>query len=146
MSTLVKRSSFIPTGSFFDDFLTRDFFDWSGVRYDCSMVPRANIVETDNDFRVLLAAPGMKKEDFHIELENDTLSIYTESSEESQNSGGQQFTRREFNYTSFTRTFHLPNTVDAGKIEAKYTDGILNLVIPKKEEAKKKPIKTINIS
>ena len=147
MSTLVKRNGFLPTTSFFDDFLTRDLFDWSGWTDNTGSVPRVNIMETNDDFRVEMAAPGMKKDDFHVELDNDMLTISSEvtnSSEE--NNENQRYTRREFSYQSFKRSFHLPNTVEADKIEASYKDGMLHLTIPKKEEARKKPVKTIAIS
>ena len=143
---IVKRNSFFPTtSSFFDDFLTRDLFDWSGWGNEGSTVPRVNVIEDNENFRVEMAAPGMKKDDFHIELDNDMLTIHSEVSDNAEE-GGDNYQRREFQYRSFKRSFYLPNTVEADKIEAKYRDGILRLVIPKKEEAKKKPVKTISIS
>ncbi|GAB4235671.1 MAG: Hsp20/alpha crystallin family protein [Ekhidna sp.] len=146
MSTLVKRNGFFPSTSFFDDFLTRDLFDWSNwTDSSNSTVPRVNIVESNDDFRVEMAAPGMKKDDFHVELDNDMLTIYSEVQNEQTNED-KNYTRREFSYQSFRRSFHLPNTVEADKIEATYKDGLLSLVIPKKEEAKKKPARTIAIS
>ncbi len=147
MSTLMKRNGFLPTTSFFDDFLTRDLFDWSGWTDSSTSIPRVNILETNDDFQVEMAAPGMKKEDFHVELDNDMLTISSEvSSNMEQNNENQRYTRREFNYHSFKRSFYLPNTVEADKIKATYKDGMLNLIIPKKEEARKKPVKTITIS
>ncbi len=146
MSTLVERNGLLPNTSFFDDFLTRDVFDWSNRRSNqLRSVPPVNIMETNDDFRVEMAAPGMKKDDFHVELDNDMLTIWTELSNEEENEN-QQYTRREFSYHSFKRSFYLPNTVEANKIEATYRDGMLSLVIPKKEEARKKPVKTISIS
>ncbi len=143
--SIVKRSSLLPTTSFFDDFLTRDLFDWSNWANESSSVPRANILESDNDFRVELAAPGYRKEDFQVKLDNDTLTIQTELSETEPHEN-MQYQRREFGYHAFKRSFYLPNTVEADKIEATYRDGILQLMIPKKEEAKKKPARTIAIS
>lgn len=145
MNTLAKNNTFWPSTSFFDDFLTKDLFDWSGPANNGGSIPRVNIVETNDDFRVEMAAPGMKKDDFHIELDNDTLTIHSEVSNEEENQN-YNYTRREFSYRSFRRSFYLPNTVEADKIEAKYKDGLLSLVIPKKEEARKKPVKTIAIS
>ncbi len=146
MSTLVENNGFLPNTSFFDDFLTRDLFDWSNRRSNqLRTVPPVNIMETNDDFRVEMAAPGMQKNDFHIELDNDMLTIWSETNarEESEN---QKFTRREFSFHSFRRSFYLPNTVEVNKIEATYNNGLLSLVIPKKEEARKKPVKTIAIS
>jgi len=146
MSTLISRNGFFPSVSFFDDFMTRDLFDWSNWHNgNNTTVPRVNIVETNDDFRVEMAAPGMKKDDFHVELDNDVLTISSEVQHE-QNNEEKNYTRREFSYQSFRRSFHLPNTVEADKIEATYKDGLLSLVIPKKEEAKKKPVKQIAIA
>lgn len=145
MNTLIRRSGLLPTTSFFDDFLTRDLFDWSGWTENSSTVPRVNIVESGDDFRVEVAAPGMRKDDFHISLDNDMLTISSEIQNEESNEE-QNYLRREFSYNAFKRSFYLPNTVEADKIKATYKDGLLQLAIPKKEEAKKKPIKTIAIS
>ena len=144
--SIVKRSNLFPSSSFFDDFLMRDLFDWSGWANEGGSVPRANIVETNDDFRVDIAAPGMKKDDFHVEFENDVLTIHSEFSSNIEDTENQNFVRREYNFQSFKRTFYLPNTVEAEKIKATYKDGILSLVIPKKEEAKKRPPRTISIS
>ena len=146
MSTLVQKNGLLPHNSFFDDFLTRDLFDWSNRRSNqLRSVPPVNIVETNDDFRVEMAAPGMKKNDFHVELDNDMLTIWSDLNTVEENEN-QQYTRREFSYYSFKRSFYLPNTVVADKIEATYRDGMLSLIIPKKEEARKKPVKTIAIS
>ncbi len=135
----------MPSNSFFDDFWTKDVFDFPAWNTE-GTVPRVNILETNEDFRVEVAAPGMNKEDFHLELDNDMLVIHSELTHENESSDDKRYTRREFNYHSFKRTFYLPNTVESDKIEAVYKNGILSLVIPKKEEAKKKPVKTIKIS
>jgi len=145
MSTLVEKNGLLPNNSFFDDFLTRDLFDWSRRVNNSGSVPPVNIMETNDDFRVEMAAPGMKKNDFHVELDNDMLTIWTDLRNEQANEN-HQYTRREFSYHAFKRSFYLPNTVEADKIEATYRDGMLSLVIPKKEEARKKPVKTISIS
>ncbi len=142
---IVKRSNYTPT-SFFDDFLTKDLFDWSGWTTQSATVPRTNIVETNDDFKVEMAAPGLRKEDFQIELDNDMLVIQSELPNQGDEQSDHNYTRQEFSYQSFRRSFYLPNTVESEKIEASYRDGILSLVIPKKEEARKKPVKTIAIS
>ena len=142
---MVKRNLFWPSTSSVDEFLNENLLNWPNGSNGTGSVPRVNITETDEDFRVEMAAPGMKRDDFHVELDNDTLVISSEVSEtkEDQNSS---YTRREFSYGSFRRSFHLPNTVDAEKIKAKYEDGMLSLVIPKKEEARRKPVRKIRIS
>ncbi len=143
---IVKQSHFVPNSSFFDDFLSKDLFERIGSSYDSSKVPLANIIESNELFRVEIAAPGMEKEHFQISLDNDTLTISSDLSEHSLQQDDQVYTRREFSYQSFKRSFHLPNTVQADKIEATYNNGILGLIIPKKEEAKKQPVRTIQIS
>jgi HSP20 family protein len=105
-----------------------------------------NIKESTDEFEVELAAPGLDKKDFNIELNNDMLTISSEKKIENEIKEGQQFARREFSYQSFSRSFTLPNTVDNEKIRAKYENGILRVSIPKKDEAKPKPVKQIDIS
>ncbi len=108
-------------------------------------LPKVNIKETPDSFEVQMAVPGFKKDIFNISVENGELMISAEISneEEEKNEG---FTRKEFGYASFQRTFVLPETVDGDKIKAKYEDGILNVILPKKEEAKPKPAKRIKVS
>lgn len=143
---LMRRSGFFPSiPSLFDDFWTKDLFDVSDFSSTGTTIPAVNIKETNDNFTVEVAAPGMKKDDFHVELDNDMLIISSEKKDEMEDKGG-DYTRREFSYQSFRRSFTLPNTVEADKIKAKYDDGVLNLVIPKKEEAKKKPARQISIS
>lgn len=143
MSLMRKSNDFLPS-SFFDDFFKKDIL--SNVMAEGTL-PKVNIVEDDDSFSVEMAAPGMKKEDFHLELDNNTLTISSERTDENvEEKNGKNFTKREFSYQAFQRSFYLPNTVDSEKIKAQYKDGILSLVIPKKEEAKKKPAKTIAIS
>jgi len=142
--TLIKRSNdMFPT--FFDDFFGRDWFfnnDQQG-----STLPSVNIKENEDGYAVEMAAPGMNKKDFKVELDNDTLTISYEREESTENKNDEgRYTKREFNYQSFSRSFTLPNTVEADKIEAKYKDGLLTLSIPKKEEAKQKPSRLIAIS
>jgi len=147
--TLIKRSDnlFPSFPSFFDDFLTRDLFDWPKLSVGTS-VPAVNIKENENGYEVEVAAPGLSKDDFHVELDNNVLTISSEKeikNEEKDKEGN--YTRQEFSYSTFRRSFTLPNdVVDIEKIDAKYKDGVLRLSLPKREEAKPKPIKTIKIS
>ena len=146
--TLVKRDvGYVPTiSNFFDDFFTRDLFNWPSDSSTGTSIPKVNIYETDREFHVEMAAPGMKKDDFSVELDNNTLTISSQKTSETEEKEGRNFQRKEFSYLSFQRTFHLPESAEVEKINAKYNDGILNLSIPKKEEAKRKPLKTIKIS
>ncbi len=100
-----------------------------------SRVPAVNIAETDNEFSIELAAPGLKKEDFKINLEKDILSISVELKPEN-NEQVKKYNRREYSYSSFVRSFTLPELIDRNSIGAEYTDGILKLSIVKREEAK----------
>lgn len=108
-------------------------------------MPKVNIRETKDDYFVDMAVPGMKKEDFNIDLDNDVLSISTEQKVEDEKTED-NFTRREFGYSSFKRTFTLPDSIEDSKIKAKYEDGVLSIQLPKREEAKQKPSRTIKIS
>lgn len=98
-------------------------------------VPAVNIAETENEFHIELAAPGLKKEDFKISLDKDVLSVSVEKKTEATDET-KKYNKREYSYKSFVRSFTLPDSVDYSKIDAEYTDGILKLNIAKKEEAK----------
>src|SRR5437879_3306454 len=98
-----------------------------------SRVPAVNVAETDEGYHIELAAPGLKKEDFKINIEQNMLNISVEKkSEETENN--KKYNKREYSYTSFVRSFTLPDSANEGKIEAEYTDGILKIDIAKKEE------------
>lgn len=107
-------------------------------------LPAVNIRETTNEYVLELAAPGMKKSDFNIEVDHKLLSISSELSETKETEES-NYTRREFGYSSFKRSFNLPETVDATKVSASYNDGILMVNLPKREEAIPKPPKRIEI-
>ena len=132
----------------FDDFFHRDLFNWGQTNFSNSntTLPAVNIKEANEAFHVEIAAPGMNKKDFKVELEGNLLTISSEKSQEREENEGDKYSRKEFSYQSFQRSFNLPkDVVDAEKINAKYEDGILQLVIPKKEEAKQKSPRLIQI-
>lgn len=112
---------------------------WNGSQ------PAVNVKEDADGFALALAAPGYGKEDIEIKIEENVLTISSEKKDEATTKEGEKFTRKEFKYAAFKRTFTLPDTVDATKIEANYDNGILNISIPKKEEAKPLPARTIAI-
>ena len=150
MTTLMKRNGNMlnPLPGLFEDFFSRDLFDWnlSNQSNTGTTIPAVNIKETNDHFEVEVAAPGMKKEDFKVELNNNVLSIRSERQEENEQKE-ERFNRREFSYQSFQRTFHLAkDVVDAENIQAKYENGVLKLTIPKREEVKPKPSRLIDIS
>ena len=145
--SLIKRNQNLPSFSRFwdDDFFNRD---WGLSNFsDSGTLPAVNIKETKENFEVEMAAPGMKKEDFKVELDGNMLTISSEKTEQhEENKEDEKFSRREFSYQSFQRSFSLPkDVVDADNIEARYENGVLNLRIPKKEEAKQKPPRKIEI-
>jgi len=107
-------------------------------------LPAVNISEGENEFTIEVAAPGLEKKDFKIDLENDVLTIASVR-EDSKEENHDQYTRREFRYCNFSRSFNLPDSVDAENIKAAHKNGILNVSIPKKEEAKAKPARQIAI-
>jgi HSP20 family protein len=104
-----------------------------------------NITETADDYLVEMAVPGLQKSDFQIDIEKQVLCI-SSSLEVSEEQEGENYSRREFGYGSFKRSFTLPETVDDSKIKANYKGGILSIHLPKKEEARKKPARTITVS
>jgi HSP20 family protein len=109
-----------------------------------NFTPSANIAEHADDFRIELAIPGIKKEEVKIEVDNRLLTISGERKEEKVE--GVNYSRKEFSYGKFKRTFRLPLTVDADNIAAKFENGVLLLIVPKREEAKPKPAREIMIA
>lgn len=144
--SLVRFSNQFP--GLFDRFFENDMFDWSNRNYSDTntTLPSVNIKEDSEGYKVEMAAPGFDKKDFRIEINNDLLTISSEKKIEKETNDKEQFTRREFSYQSFSRSFSLPGTVENDKISAKYENGILKIDIPKREEAKPKPVRRIAIS
>ena len=145
---LPVKTSLLPTVSRFLEDDWNSLFDWTNRNFalNQSTLPSVNIQENADNFVVEMAAPGMKKEDFIVELHNNVLTIKNEVKNEKKEEDA-NFTRKEFSYQSFQRSFNLNNNVvDDSNIQAKYQDGILRLTIPKKEEAKEKPSRLIQIS
>ncbi|MDQ1095559.1 MULTISPECIES: Hsp20/alpha crystallin family protein [Chryseobacterium] len=149
--SIVKRNngSMLPAAprALFDDFFGRELFNWGNNNFSSTMttVPSVNIRENTENFEVEVAAPGMDKKDFQITLEGNMLTISSSRKNESEENKD-QYTRREFSYQSFTRTFELAkDVVDEEHIEAKYDNGVLKLTIPKTEKAKKQAPRLIEI-
>jgi len=148
MTLLKTNTGLMPFTGFFDDFFRRDLADWGFQNHSATQttLPAVNIVESHDGFVVEMAAPGMHKEDFKIELENETLKIMSERRDTREMKEEERYTRREFSYMAFERTFRLPKSVvDDSKIIAKYEDGILKIQIPKREEARTRPPRMIEI-
>lgn len=137
-----RREDLFP--SLFENFFkpwNNDWFEKFELGKELT-VPAVNISENKNDFKISLAAPGMKKDDFKIEVDGNLLSISAER-ENKKEENDTKFMRTEYNYSSFSRSFTLPDGVKSDNIEAKYEDGVLKLVLPKKEEAKVMKAKSV---
>lgn len=111
-----------------------------------SDMPSANIVEEKDKFIIELAAPGLEKEDFKINIEDKILTISVEKEEKKEEEENNKYTKKEFSYSAFKRSFNLPDSILVDKIEATYKKGILNVNLPKKEEAIVKSAREIKIS
>ena len=140
MNLISKQIPFFP--SLIDDFM---YNDWNvKVPSLSSRIPAVNIKELDSQFEIELAVPGKEKDDFEIDLEDGILSI-SSTQEDKKLDDKEKFTRREFSYNSFKRSFFLPDSVDHTKIDANYKGGVLKLLLPKYKEAQPQPKKLIKI-
>ena len=144
--TLARISNQFPR--LFDRFLEGDLLDWSNRNFSMTntTLPSVNIKENPEGFEVEVAAPGFTREEFSIELNNNILTVSSEKKVENETKENENFTRREFSYQSFCRSFTLPAVVNSEQITARYENGILRITIPKREEAKSKPARQIEIS
>ena len=146
MTSIVKFQPFPATkpfrNGFFDEFFNRNIADFVGS--DTLMnQPAVNIVETEDSFKLELAAPGYEKQDFNLNIENDLLTV-SANREVKNEETNDRYTRREFTVTAFKRSFKLPKTVNPDATSAVYENGILNITLGKKEEARPL-VKTIQI-
>lgn len=143
---LAKRNGFSQLPSIMEDFFKDDFFRFPVFNHETgSTVPSVNIKETEESFDLEVAAPGFTRDDFRINLDQNILTISSEQKEEKEEKED-KFRRREFYYSSFKRSFTLPESVESEKIQAKYENGILHVILPKKEEARVKPARVIEVA
>lgn len=144
--TLLK-SPLLPslfTDKWVSDFFDNDrFFDADWMKR-IQVVPAVNVKELEKSYEIEMAVPGMKKKDFNINIENGVLTIFTEKKEEKEEKED-TYTRKEFNYSSFTRSFNLPENINPEKVEARYEDGMLRIMIAKKALTPEKPVKMIEV-
>ena len=145
MSLIKFNKNRFPWDSSLTDFWNReemfndDFFSME------KSLPAMNVKEHDDDFEIELASPGFEKKDFEVTLKDHVLEVCAEKSKEEVEED-KDYTRKEFNYNSFRRSMHLPNTVDESKkVKATYKNGILKLNLLKKEQAKEKPKRVIEV-
>lgn len=151
LATLARRSllptlasDLLDTSSFFSP----SIWDMNGDFFDLNLaanVPSVNIIENGKDFKIDMAAPGLEKKDFKVEVDNGILTISAEKKEETKEEK-ENYTRREYSYNSFSRSLRLPDNCLPEKIDAKYENGVLRLAIPKKEVTVSKPAKQIKVS
>ncbi len=147
--------SFVPTNgrkattapnmeSMFNEFFNHDF-PVSFRNGALQKSPAVNVVESKDAYRLEVAAPGLAKEDFEVKLDKELLTISAKKSATTEKNEGERYTRREFSFVEFSRSFHLPDTIDANSIKATYDSGVLNVVLEKKQEAKPQPARVIEI-
>ena len=134
--SLTKMPERMPT--FFDDFFRpwNEWFDNGGFWSKIMKMPPVNVTDNNENYLVCLAAPGLKKEDFKIDVDGNMLTISSEK-EESKEEKESKYTRKEYSYSSFSRSFSIPDDVSKEKIDARYENGELKLVLPKLVESKK---------
>jgi HSP20 family protein len=143
--TLIKSNTNLVPFGFNDFFNDEDFLNsrWLKKQFK-QTIPAVNVKENEHEFHIEFASPEFTKKDFKIDLEENGLTISAEKEKET-NEEKDNFTRKEFSYNSFSRSFMLPKNVNVDKINATYNDGILNLSIPKMEDTKLLPKKEIKV-
>lgn len=150
MLVLRRNNNWMPdVPSLFDNWFKNDMANWDNDNWVRTTQPDVNIKENENDYQIELAAPGMNKNDFHVEVQNNvlTVSAKVENKKEEKDEDGKYYCK-EFSYQGFSRSFNLgEQLVKEDKIKAKYEDGVLRINLPKQEETKKlETSKTIKIS
>lgn len=141
---LVKRSA-VNFPSILDELLKPDWL--GGTQSFSTTIPAVNVKENDTSFELELAVPGKAKDDFNIEIDRNVLTISSEFKNENEEMDDEgRYTLKEFSYSSFRRSFTLPETVNSENINASYENGVLNVTLPKKEEALPKPKRLIEIA
>ena len=148
LATRTRNGRLFP--KFIDEFFNTDRFliDFDGSFPNLNfknILPEANIVENKKEYKIELAAPGLDKKDFKIELKNGMLTISAEKEQETK-AEDENYLSKEFSYSSLYRTFALPDNLVADKIDAKYENGVLKLKLPKSELSIQEPVKQIKVS
>lgn len=152
MTMLTTRRSLLPklasdlfdSGKFFGPRIWDFNSDFNLKDMDFDM-PMVNIMETEKEYKLEMGVPGMDKKDFKIQVAEDMLTVSTEKSKDEMEEG-KNFTRREFSYFGFSRSFKLPENCMSDKIDARYENGILMIILPKKELSFTKASKEIKVS
>ncbi|HEY0653033.1 MAG TPA: Hsp20/alpha crystallin family protein [Chryseosolibacter sp.] len=147
MNLTVRKNGGLPS-LLTDLFNENDFFNLENDFFPSRLginVPTANITETPKEYKVELAAPGLERKDFNVEVDNHTLKISAEKEEEKNEKDG-EYSRREYSFNSFSRSFTLPENVKEGNIDARYENGVLKVSIPKAKETPLKPVHKVAVS
>ncbi len=147
MSLITKPRSVIKPevyNSMLDRFFRNGFNDLWGSQL-VETVPAVNILEKKDGYSVEMAAPGLKKSDFKIDVDDNLITIGCEKEMEKKTEE-KEFTKQEYNYSSFSRSFTVPERADVSKVNARYEDGVLKLFVPKKEKAAREEAKRIKVS
>lgn len=146
MTLVATKKNRKPLPNLWNDLFNEPFFSSLPVLSTgtVSVIPDANVIENPENFQIELAAPGLERKDFTVETRNGVLNVSAEKEEEKKEEG-KNFRRREFSFSSFSRSFALPDTVLADKIDAKYENGVLRLTLPKKEVKATEPVKQIKV-
>lgn len=151
MNLTIRKNGGLP--SLLSDFfgtslIDKDFFDLDSDIFPSRLginVPTANITETSKEYKLELAAPGLERKDFNVEVDNRVLKISAEKEEEKKEKDG-EYSRREYSFNSFSRSFTLPEDIKEGSIDAKYENGVLKVLIPKVKETPAKPALKVAVS
>jgi HSP20 family protein len=138
-----RKAPVAPFESMFNEFFNSDFP--VSFRNGIQKSPAVNVVESEEGYRLEVAAPGLSKADFEVKLDQDLLTISAKKSETKEEKSNEKYTRREFSFVEFKRSFHLPDTIDANSIKASYDNGVLHVNLDKKPEAKPQPARVIEI-
>ena len=138
------RSTFPSFSNMLDDFFNQSFSDMVGPKFQ-SNVPAVNVKDLEKEFQLEVALPGVPKDKVNVQVENDVLTISSEVKRESEEKQD-GYTRREFGYNSFSRSFTLPEVADKEKIDAEFKDGVLSIHIPKMGDKALKNSRTISIA
>ncbi len=134
------------TPSLFDDFFGSNFWNDLYEKSGFKGTPGVNVYEGKDNYEIEVAAPGLEKNDFHIDLKDNVLTVSSEKKEEKERKDGSKVVFAEFNYSSFSRSFQLPEGIDQNKIAANHENGVLKITLPKREEYKQKAPRMIEIS
>tara|TARA_Y100000385_G_scaffold39799_1_gene36987 strand:+ start:192 stop:614 length:423 start_codon:yes stop_codon:yes gene_type:complete len=138
---LIKTQK-LPFTDLLNGLFDNDMYGFPTLEHSVNSLPKVNLLENDNSFQIMLAAPGLNKGDFKIDLNNHVLKI----SANNHLNEDKNYLKKEFSYDSFSRTFNIPKAAKIDKINASYKSGVLTIDIPKKEEAKPVPARTIKIN